>query len=572
MDILKRFSLADWLKQVGGACRRFPVAVLLLVFLTGYLMLLIHRNETPGDWKWNFFFIFYPATGSLLAVSVQLLTEDFKHRAVAFITQVLVHALWLGVSLYLTQFDQFSMQQMVGVSATVVSMVLSLFLLCFYRKDDDVPFWNFAQRLFVALVAGVMVGGILSLGIVLFVQSLDWLFGMNVDGWFPYIPTFCMVLLAPLLALSQIPEGNQKRIRHVAPYTGFGKGVVQYLFIPLLLLYMGTLYVYAAKILLTWQLPVGWVCYLVSASMLGMVILIFVTYPIQHEEGKSIFKRLTRWLPLAMLPLLVLMSVAIGRRVSDYGITVSRLYVVVFNLWCYVVCIGLLLCRNRRIWWVPASFAAVLFLTSVGPWSIPNVTERRLLDEAREAFRASGVKQLPLNGTQYDKWLQSVDEKVAKSIDAKLAYLERDYGYDSTLGLLEKDAVVGPYSRSVDQADEVSEALRYYNNEENLLRSVEIPQGYSRMSAVHTIELVEQQGNHLVLEVNAWIGETMSTYRFEALLNQFAERDVERSRHHTVEPLILSNGNAALVVDDYSLTLSGTSVSYANISGILFVK
>ena len=182
------------------------------------------------------------------------------------------------------------------------------------------------------------------------------------------------------------------------------------------------------------------------------------------------------------------------------------------------------------------------------------------------------MKQLPLNGTQYDKWLQSVDEKVAKSIDAKLAYLERDYGYDSTLGLLEKDAVVGPYSRSVDQVDEVSQALRYYNNEENLLRSVEIPQGYSRMSAVHTIELVEQQGNHLVLEVNAWIGETMSTYRFEALLNQFAERDVERSLHHSVEPLILSNGNAALVVDDYSLTLSGTSVSYANISGILFVK
>ena len=92
------------------------------------------------------------------------------------------------------------------------------------------------------------------------------------------------------------------------------------------------------------------------------------------------------------------------------------------------------------------------------------------------------------------------------------------------------------------------------------------------MSAVHSIELVEQQGNHLVLEVNAWIGETMSTYRFEALLNQFAERDVERSRHHTIEPLILSNGNAALVVNDYSLTLSGTSVSYANISGILFVK
>ena len=575
MNILKRFSLADWLKQVGGACRRFPVAVLLLVFLTGYLMYLIHRGGDPLDEKWNFFYIFYPATGALLAVSLQLLTEDFKHRSLAFLTQTLIHALWLGVSLYLTQFDRFSMQQMVGVSATVVVMVLSMFLLCFYRKDDDVPFWNFAQRLFVALVSGVMVGGVLTLGIILFIQSLDWLFGVEVDSWFPYIPTVCMVLLAPLLAMSQIPQGETKRIHRVAPYLGFIRGVVQYLFIPLLLLYMTTLYVYAAKILFTWQLPVGWVCYLVSASMLGMVILIFITYPIQHEEGSSIFKALTRWLPLAMIPLLALMSVAIGRRLSDYGITVSRLYVVVFNLWCYAVCIGLLLCRNRRIWWVPASFAVLLFLTSVGPWSIPNVTENRLQGEVRDAFMASGVKQLPLNGVQYDKWLHSTDKAVAKSIDAKLAYLQLDYGYDSTLGLVTKDAVVGPFHRSTDEAAETptaSQALRYYNSSDNLMRNVLIPDGYARMSAIQGVELVEQRGNSLVLDVNAWIGDEVTTYRFETTLNQFVERDVERNHNRRVEPLLLDNGNAVLVVDHFSLTLHDRTVSYANISGILFTK
>ena len=575
MNILKRFSLADWLKQVGGACRRFPVAVLLLVFLTGYLMYLIHRGGDPLDEKWNFFYIFYPATGALLAVSLQLLTEDFKHRSLAFLTQTLIHALWLGVSLYLTQFDRFSMQQMVGVSATVVVMVLSMFLLCFYRKDDDVPFWNFAQRLFVALVSGVMVGGVLTLGIILFIQSLDWLFGVEVDSWFPYIPTVCMVLLAPLLAMSQIPQGETKRIRRVAPYLGFTRGVVQYLFIPLLLLYMTTLYVYAAKILFTWQLPVGWVCYLVSASMLGMVILIFITYPIQHEEGSSIFKALTRWLPLAMIPLLALMSVAIGRRLSDYGITVSRLYVVVFNLWCYAVCIGLLLCRNRRIWWVPASFAVLLFLTSVGPWSIPNVTENRLQGEVRDAFMASGVKQLPLNGVQYDKWLHSTDKAVAKSIDAKLAYLQLDYGYDSTLGLVTKDAVVGPFHRSTDEAAETptaSQALRYYNSSDNLMRNVLIPKGYAHMSAIQGVELVEQRGNSLVLDVNAWIGDEVTTYRFETTLNQFVERDVERNHNRRVEPLLLDNGNAVLVVDHFSLTLHDRTVSYANISGILFTK
>lgn len=574
MVSLKSFSLSDWLAQLGGACRRFPWAVLLLLFLTGYVMFLIHGDGKSADEKWNFFFIFYPATGSLLAVSLQLLTEDFKHRAVAIITQVLVHAMWLGVSLYLTQFERFSMQQLIAVSATVVTMVLSLFLLCFCRKGDDVPFWNFSQRMIVALMSGVVVGGILTLGIVLFVQSLDWLFGMKVNSWFPYIPTFCMLLLAPLLAMSQIPKGEQKRIHYVAPYIGFIKGVVQYLFIPLLLLYMATLYVYAAKILLTWQLPVGWVCYLVSASMLGMVILIFITFPVQHEQANSFFKTLTRLLPLAMLPLLVLMSVAIGRRLSDYGITVSRLYVVVFNLWCYVVCIGLFLCRNKRIWWVPASFAVVLFLISVGPWSIPNVTERRLLGEAREALVASGMKQLPLTGAQYEEWLKSADGEITKSIDAKLHYLQINYGYDSTRGLVGKDAIVGTLDkkRGIAEEGETGSDLQYYNNKNSLLTSVSVPQGYSHMENVDDVVLVEQRGNLLVLDAVSRAVDDVKKYRFEVTVNQFAERDADRNHKERVEPLILDNGSAALVVDYFSLSIHNDSVVYPSISGILFTK
>ena len=573
MGLFKRFSPGVMVKRFGRSIRRFPVAVLLLVFLTGYLMFLIRRDGHPIDEKWNFFYIFFPATGALLAVSLQLLTEDFKRRLTAIITQVLGLALWLGVSLYLTSFERFSMQQLVGVSATVVVMVLSLFLLCFFRKGDDVPFWNFAQRLFIAITAGVVVGGILTLGIILFVQSLDWLFDVNVDGWFLYIPTFCMVLLAPLLAMSQIPEGEQKHVRRISPFTGFTKGVSQYLFIPLLLLYMATLYVYAAKILITWQLPVGWVCYLVSASMLGMVILIFITYPVQHEQGKSFFKTLTRVLPLAMLPLLVLMSVAIGRRLSDYGITVSRLYVVAFNLWCYVVCIGLLLCRNRRIWWVPASFAVVLLLISVGPWSIPNVTEQRLQDEVREAFASSGLKQLPLSGDQYDNWLKTADEKVTKSIDAKLHYLQIDYGYDSTQDLVGKDAIVGKmHAREVIEAEVDGHDLHYCNNKDYLMTRMRVPQGYTHMESIDDIVLVEQQGNRLVFDVVSKADHEASRYRFEVALNQFVERDFDRNQGNSVEPLILDNGSAAFVVSYFSLSVHDNIVTYPNVSGILFTK
>ena len=567
MVILKKFSIADWLKQFGRCICRFPVAVVLLVFLSAYFVYFNHVGGIPE--KWQFFYIFYSATGALLAVSLQLLTEDFKHRITAVITQLLAHALWLGISLYLAQFDRFSLPQLLGVFATVVAIGLSVFLLCFYRKGDDVPFWNFSLNTLGAMIAGFVVGGLFTLGLILFAQSLDWLFGVKIPNYvFADIPSVCMVLLAPLLFMSQIPDGENKRNHQVMAFSGFIKGVAQYLFIPLLALYLVTLYVYAAKILLTWQLPTGWVSYLVSASMLGMVVLLFITYPVQHEQGKSFFKSVTRWLPLAMLPLLALMTVAIGRRLSDYGITVSRLYLLVFNIWCYAVCIGLLLTRNRRIWWIPASFAAILFLISVGPQSIANITHRQLLGEARNAFTGSGITQYPLSGEQYAQWLKTADPDVATAIDSKLAYLKRDYGYESIASLVGKNATIGTFSSTLESDGDIF--LPEYRNDK-LIKGVAAPQGYSAMSTVSCyFDDLEITDDKLIIEIEE--DGLPDQCRFVIDVKRLADMDMDRNSDQEVKPLLADNGKVLLVIDEYYMRYLSRDRCFFRCSGMIFIK
>ncbi len=569
MNILKRFSIANWSRQFATSCRRFPVALCLLLFLTCFLVFMNHGGKVESHWQ--FFYIFYPATGALLAVSLRLLTEDFKSRVMSVVTQVVAHAAWLGISVYLTQFDKFSLPQFIAVAATIVTMVLSVFLLCFYRRNDDVPFWNFSVNVLVAIGAGCIVGGVLTLGLILFVQSLDWLFGISIDDCvFADIPSVCMVLLAPLLTMNLIPDGEDKRISQVASYPGFINGVIQYLFIPLLLLYMATLYIYAIKILTSWQLPVGWVCYLVSASMLGMVAVIYLTYPLQHEQGNTFFRQVTRWMPLAMIPLLALMTVAIGRRLSDYGITVSRLYVLVFNIWCYVVCIGLLLVRNKRIWWVPALFAVVLFLISVGPQSIPNITQRQLLDEARKAFAATVAGQLPLSGEQYNRWLDSVDPKVAAAIDGKLDYLDRDFGYVSVSALVGRDVITGAYSIEKGAVDYTLVNLNYYNND--MIAAVIIPQGFTTVSVVNVqIDTTLEKGNDkLQLIVESPI-DAHKEYRFELTIKQFADLDKEKNPDR-VQPIVARNQEAVLMINQYAFHIYGNLNCSVTCSGILFTR
>ena len=569
MRFSKKFSMHSLAYSFGQSFRRFPVAMVLVLFLTCFLLFLNHGGDL-GDKK-EFFFIFYPGTGALLAVALSLLTEDFKSKWAALATQVIVHAAWLGISIYLSQFDRFSIPQLIAVSATVFAIGMSVFLICFYRRRHELAFWNFSTHTVLGLAVATAIGGALTLGLLLLVESLKMLFGIIIhqevymDIW-----TVCMTLLAPVLFMNLIPKGENKYLNEAPAFSRFAKGVIQYLFLPLLGLYIITLYAYGAKILYQWSLPVGGVSYLVTGSMVLMVLLIYLTHPLQHQEGNKMFKRVTRLLPVVMLPLLALMTVAIGRRLADYGITVSRLYLLVFNVWCYAVCLWLIFTRNKRIWLIPASFATILLLISVGPQSIANVTERQLKKEPLTAFTASGIKQFPLTGEQYEKWLKETDTQVARSIDSKLHYLFTDYGYRSISNLVDKGVITGRYS-SVDEQEAIVEVNSYTYSNKDLILDTPVPQGYSSMSKVSLRDenIVKIDGDKVLFTVT---DSKSVEHQFKLDVKQLAANDIDKNPYGVDGPLIVDNGEALLMIDDFEVTVNSTSSNYFSILGILFTK
>ena len=578
MGIIKNFSFGALVERFGQSFKRFPVAMLLVWFLTGFLIYLNHGGDDAVSDKMTFLLVFYPATGALLAVALSLLTEDFKHKIVVWTVPVLAQIAWFAVSAYLAQFDRFSMTQMIAVSATVASFGFAIFLLCFYRKNQDVPFWNFSIRVILALIVSCAIGGILTLGLLLLVESLKMLFGMDINSSvYVDIWIVCMVLLAPSLFMALIPRGSKKYLNVVPEYSRFAKGVVQYLFLPLLGLYLITLYAYGVKILHQWSLPVGGVSYLVTGSMMLMVLVIYFSYPLQHLEGNKLFKRVTRWLPVVMLPLLSLMTVAIGRRLADYGITVSRLYLLVFNIWCYCVCLWLIFTRNKRIWLIPASFALILFLISVGPFSIPNITQRQLKKEISNAFTSTGIKQLPLSGEQYEQWLKTADPKVPAAMDSKLDYLRSDFGFETISDLIAKDAVLGNL-QTKDGVVVTGENVAYSND--HLIDCVEVPQGYSKMTKVYfcASDLVVKD-NHVTVDVSDM---EEVEHKFDLDLKAFAahdgykivrpEREAGSEKNANNDPFIIDNGKELLMIDEFYVSRNKDATFYINMEGILFTK
>ena len=535
MDDKKRFSPKTLIKRFGQSFVRFPVAMLLSLFLTCFLIYLCHGGSLGANM--DFLLVFYPATGALLAVALSLLTEDFKSRALAVATQAVIHAAWLGISVYLAQIDSFSMPQLIAVAATVFAIGLAVFLICFYRKNQDLQFWNFSIRTAGALAVSVVIGGALALGLLLLVESLKMLFGLGFeDAVYGDIWAVCMCLLAPMLFMFIIPKGEDKYLNEAPEFSRFTQGVVQYLFMPLLGVYFITLYVYAAKILLQWSLPVGGVSYLVSGSMVLMILLIYVTYPVQHLEGRKLFKQVSRLLPVVMLPLLALMSVAIGRRLSDYGITVNRLYLLAFNVWCYAVCLWLIFTRNKRIWLIPASFA--------------------------------------LSDEQYKHWADKADPEVVAAIDSKLYYLQSDFGQESINSLVNDNGSVGCYMSYNDDSDDgyKEKGILYTNS--HLITGMAMPQGYSRMTLLRDMtENFEIEGEKVILKLRDNNGPEV--YQFVIDMKLFKKFD-ENGTYQPGEPLTVKNDSAMLMFDYFRLWTSSRHIRddewEFGWDGILFTK
>ncbi len=252
--------------------------------------------------------------------------------------------------------------------------------------------------------------------------------------------------------------------------------------------YLLVLYIYATRILISWELPTGWVSWLVVALMAGCIAIEFGLYPSRVSESKRINEWIARWLPALVLPLLILMTVGIIRRFNDYGVTINRLYLITLNIWCYIVCFGLVLTRARRISWIPISFSIIFLLTSVLPVNYASITRNVMRRSIEKELARSGKTDLPLSRNQYDNWLDSLPAKTALQVNDRLRYLHYWFGRKSIADLVDKDASFyyaknrfGQNSDETADNDKAADNNRAisYSAQASSLTSIEIPKGYS---------------------------------------------------------------------------------------------
>lgn len=477
-------------ESAKGTMLRFPLTIAFLATLSLQLVYLVLAEESPNA------LTFFLAVGMLVSLLYHTCAEGMpeEKKGKANTASGIALAALAGDSFLLHAMDEISTAMAIAQTAAITALVVAVCFLPFYKEKDDRKSWNFVFNLMLSGAIGYAVGLIMLLGLFFLYSGSCELFGLKVEyKVHGVLAVLCLVTIPVLLFLIRIPEGEQKH-NDMLPKNRFVLGISRYLFLPLVLLYMIVLYVYGAKILFTWTLPQGMLASMVSALMFGIVSLTFLLYPyLNDKQHKGFEKKVMRWLLPAVLPLLVLMSIGLGRRLMDYGITANRLYVLTLNVWFYAVAIGLWLNKARRIHWISISFSLILIATSCHPLNYTNIARWTILSRFDKALAAYPIKNTIKIDNDLRKYLLSLPKDAAREqYRAFQDCSDLDYKYyTAKLG----DDAPGLYRDYDDFMDIKSEAdkekvLHSREMEYNYDCSITVPEGYKNMLDINVNQAI----------------------------------------------------------------------------------
>lgn len=489
LSVEKAFHTAT--EAFQNCLKRFPVTVTFIFVFTAYLIYLTY-TDWKGEDRLLFIIGYYLSVGILLSLTLHLWSEEVKSRLWKTGINLAAHALLIADAFLLYHYlttESSWIEIGIAHAAAILTVGLSTFFLSFLREKNDIASWNFALNTVSAYIVTQVIGLILCAGISLLLFSLHQLFDIHISGkCYAYIYYLCNVSLGLMLFLGLLPQGNDKHNRE--PHSSeFLNGILHYLFLPLTAGYLIVLYIYATRILISWELPIGWVSWLIVALMTVCIAVQFGLYPTRFKEGKRFDNWIARWMPVLILPLLLLMTIGIIRRFNDYGITINRLYLATLNGWFYIVCIGLFVIKARRINWIPISFAGIFLLTSALPVNYAGITKNTILKEIKAEMQRSCRADTPLSLEQYKEWIYSLPEKQAIQINGKFRYLSNWFGTESVTHLIDKDVTYNLYSVTADidtdtiATDTDSDRVTY-SGEIDSQTIINIPAGYTRFIAI----------------------------------------------------------------------------------------
>lgn len=422
-SILKtRFSFNTIIEKLIKTLKRFPISILLIF---GFAVLIFIDLNGYVEKSILIRLCCFFSIGTFLGIALTLFLEDFFNWLKINVVVLIILLLW-GIYCFFLPKEIESLEKFIELIILGATAFFAVFFMPFLKKEKDIAFWNFTTHTVSQMVLACFFGGIFFGGLSLALFAIQGLFDISFsDKIFGNLAIFCFVIFSPIYFLSNIPDKTEKQDNELS-YNKIQKILALYIFTPILAVYAVILYVYLFKIIFIWELPNGLVSWLVSILALGGLLIILFLYPIRIIGENKFVVFLSHWFGIFIAPLIILMTVGIFKRISDYGITIFRIYILLLNLWFYGIYIYLFLNKAKRIKWILISIVAIALISSTGFWSVANIVKYSLTKELKTILKSEKrtIKEASV-------FLEELDPKEKEKFIDKFEYLGRKYGMAS---------------------------------------------------------------------------------------------------------------------------------------------
>ena len=422
---MKLPSVTHIFAEAWNAFVRFPLVIVNAVIGTVCALILIEFEGTPGP-TILFPMLFGTLFGLPLLTGLALLTERWKWRTSmsiavhsAGVAAIILYA--VSVPMDLTDAPAFNVLRMLLFSAGALLFGISV---PFLKDRNDDALWNFCSAFVIRIITSGLFAVVLWGGIAIALAALNNLFGLEFpekrygELWVFIVGVFSVwFFLAGLPVQAELDEPQE-----------YPKGLrifSQYIVIPLLFTYFIILYLYLGKILIAWAWPHGWVSRLILGFVATGIAAMLMVYPIKQRPEHSWLQTASRWFMFAIIPLAVMLSLAVGQRVTDYGITEGRYLGFAVVIWMLLFAAYFIFSRRKSILFIPLTLGAAVWMISIGPWGMFAVSEASQVGRLKALLTEQNIL---VDGTVRSEH-GPVNSEAAREINALISYLSEYHGF-----------------------------------------------------------------------------------------------------------------------------------------------
>lgn len=430
-------SLQLTLQKAAETLRRFPVPMLIAVAAAAILMYLVDigNNNKP---------LLEDLTKACLTLSLALpaftglaaLQERYGFKL------SMIGGLYILFAVLLTGF-YFTIGTDENYKDLVYYLMISLAghmfvaFAPFLLHHEVNGFWQYNKSLFLNFLTAGLYSAVLFGGLSLAILAIDQLFEVHIsENTYLRLFIFISTVFNTWFFLSVFP----KEVSHLQQVDDYPKPLrvfTQFVLLPLITTYLLILYVYSARIILTMNWPQGWVSYLVIGFSTAGILALLLIWPLRDDDRYTWIKVYAKGFFMALFPLVILLFFSIYMRVSQYGITINRYYIILLALWLTGMALYFLLSKKKNIKVIPMTLFVLALVSAFGPLSSINVSVnsqmKRLVAVAEKNKIWSDEKIIPLQAGQ------KVSNEDAEVIWSTLDYMIDAAGVESIRGITTLD-------------------------------------------------------------------------------------------------------------------------------------